>query len=652
MRSQLRAAETELDDPPNPGSDHRWLPYAVAGGVYSVLSLIIWSHVGAHPTTSTTCGCGDAALTLWVIEWPAHALAHGQNLFFSSQLFAPHGINMAPNSLALGVIFAPVTWIFGPVASMNVIDLVSSPLSALSMFWFLRRWVPWSPAAFAGGLFFGFSPFVMVSLAFAHPNFGLLALLPPMMACLDDLFVRHLHRPLRVGMVLGLLVVVEFFISVEVLLLMALFLVFTAALVAIGSLLRGIHHVVAQTRDGVVGLCAAGGVAAVLLAYPLWSFFAGPAHLVGRAWPNSPSGTVGNTPSGFVTGNLSPALVGIMRLFGGYQGPPLPLLSYVGLGVVAVIVGGVLIWRHDRPLWLFAILGLVAAVLSLGVGQGPWTPWRPWRLFAHLPVLNNVVPVNLTVITDLCVAVMLGMVIGHVRGAVVPRLGKGRALGAAAATGALALVPVTVALWPNLPITIRPVVVPHWFTSVATHLPPGQVVLPYPAALGGIQSSMAWQAVAGLPFSMVGGGGPGVTVSRAGAEKPGFEILADASLPLSPRPDPTTANLRAVRSAMTGWGVTMVVVPDEPWMPTYNQGRGVPYAVGLFTAALGQVPEHQADAWVWSQVTAAGPSVAISPAAFQACIGAPGGATVTPSPPGMHPAPVAAAVAACVLHQA
>jgi hypothetical protein len=254
-------------------------------------------------------------------------------------------------------------------------------------------------------------------------------------------------------------------------------------------------------------------------------------------------------------------------------------------------------------------------------------------------VLNNVVPVNLTVITDLCVAVMLGIIVGHAHGAAVARWDERRAVGAGGVVAALALVPVAVAMWPNLPMTIRPVVVPRWFTSTAARLPAGQVVLPYPAAVGGIQSSMAWQAVAGIPFSMVGGGGPGVTVSRAGPETPGFEVLAAASVPLGPPPQPTAANLDAIRSAMTGWGVTTVVVPDQPEMPTYNQGRGVPYAVGLFTAALGQTPVHQAGAWVWNRVVAAGPPVVIAPDAFQVCIG--GSAGSVP----------ASAVSACVLHR-
>ena len=106
-----------------------------------------------------------------------------------------------------------------------------------------------------------------------------------------------------------------------------------------------------------------------------------------------------------------------MRLFGGYQGPTLPLLCFLGLGFLVVLVGGAVIWRRDPRVRLFGLLGVVAAVLSLGVGNGHWAPWR---LFAHLPVLNNVVPVNITVIIDLCVAIVLAVIIDRARRAAGP----------------------------------------------------------------------------------------------------------------------------------------------------------------------------------------------------------------------------------------
>ena len=47
--------------------------------------------------------------------------------------------------------------------------------------------------------------------------------LPLIVACFDDLFVRQAHRPVRVGVALSVLVACEFFISVEVILLLTLF---------------------------------------------------------------------------------------------------------------------------------------------------------------------------------------------------------------------------------------------------------------------------------------------------------------------------------------------------------------------------------------------------------------------------------------------
>ena len=365
-----------------------------------------------------------------------------------------------------------------------------------------------------------------------------------------------------------------------------------------------------------LGLAA--GVALILLAYPLWFFFAGPAHLVGRAWPNSPSGTVENSPGDFFNGFVSGPLTGVMHIFGGYQGPTLPLLGTLGFGVVVVVVGGSVIWRRDPLVRFFSLLGLLAAVLSLGAGHGYWTPWR---LFVHLPVLNNIVPVNITAIVDTCVAILLALVIDRTRRSARLRSGGGRGTAAALAVAAAALVPLVVALWPNIPMTVRPVVVPAWFTSRAPRLGSHLVVLPYPAALGGIESSMAWQASEGLTFSMVGGGGPGIVPSRAGPERPGFNVLARASLPLSPPPMPTSANLHAIRQALAGWGVTTVVVPEQSDMPSYNSGRPVPYAVGLFTAALGQPPMLESKAWVWNNVRHAPSAMAVSPSDFAACIG-------------------------------
>ncbi len=628
----MTSAETR-----NVGAGRTYLGFTA---LFSVLSLGLWWHTLGHLASVTTCGCGDASLTLWVLKWPAYAISHGLNPFYSRQLLVPNGINMAPNSLGLGFAFAPVTWIWGPVATLNVIDICSPILSGLAMVWLLRRWGLRPAAVATGALFFAFSPFVLTSLALAHPNFSLLAPVPVIIGLAGDLLVDASDRRsrMRTGLWLGLAVTVEFLVSVEVLTLMALFAVFTLGVLAVAGLVnRQLRmRLVARGRQAATGLWVAMGVAVALLGYPLWSFFAGPAHLVGRAWPDTPPGTVATTPWDLVAGKVSEGLTNIMHLFGGYQGPRLPSLGLLGFGVLVIVGVGTVLWRHDRRLWLFSGLGAVAVVLSFGVVDGVWTPWR---LFTSVPVLNNVVPVNIGVISASSLAISLAIVLDHLENRLRAARPARRRL-ATWATCTFALLPVVAILAPNLPFTTEAVAAPAWFTSTGSQLGPNDVVLPYPAALGGIQSSMTWQTLAGLTFSMVGGGGPGITVSRAGPERPGFLVLAAASLPLDPEPQPTESNLTDVRQALDGWGVTTIVVPDQPGLPVYDRGRPVPYAVAFFTASLGQSPTYLHQAWIWTVTRSGPPPVVMTPEQFARCWQ---GETLNPGDD---------AVAACVLRAA
>ncbi len=121
-----------------------WRGLGLSGLVYLVLALVLWWGVwSTDPTTTTTCGCGDAARFLWFFEWPAFALTHGHSVLYSQWLFHPTGINLLDDTsvLALGIVLTPVTWLWGPVAAMNVALTLAPALSALSMFALVRRWV-------------------------------------------------------------------------------------------------------------------------------------------------------------------------------------------------------------------------------------------------------------------------------------------------------------------------------------------------------------------------------------------------------------------------------------------------------------------------------------------------------------------------------
>ncbi len=227
---------------------------------YLVLALLLWWQVWtAHPTSTTTCGCGDAARFLWFFEWPAFALTHGHSLLYSSWLFHPTGINLLNDTsvLALGVLLTPVTLAFGPVAAMNVALTLAPALSALAMFVLLRRWVAWTPAAFVGGLVYGFSPFLVTELALNQLNIAFLAVPPLVVLALDELLVRQRRSPYRIGAGLGALVVVQFFVSTEVLVITGLFVVVAVVLVVVATRLAEPTALPAPGRPRPPGLLTA-----------------------------------------------------------------------------------------------------------------------------------------------------------------------------------------------------------------------------------------------------------------------------------------------------------------------------------------------------------------------------------------------------------
>lgn len=596
----------------------RLLTFGLVFAAYLALSVVMWWNVwSTHPTTATTCGCGDTSLFLWFLEWPAYALTHGHSLFYSTALFHPGGINLLANTsvLAIGVPLAPITWLFGPIATLNVASTLTPALSAVSMFWLLRRWVRWMPAAFFGGLVFGFSPFAFENIAGSHLMLGFLALIPLVIACLDELLIRQHRRPVVPGIALGLLVAVQFFVSTEVLAMVVLMGAAGVTLLVAYAAIGHRHEIATRSPHALRGLGTAVAVSVALLAYPVWFALRGPAHLSGLVWPTIEPGSGGISLGDIWSLHFMTSLENWMRATGGYQGPALPQPEFVGLGILLVLAAGGVIWRRDRRLWFFAALGAVAVILSLGL-QSYWTPWR---LLTGVPLLQNVIPGRFAAITSLCVAAMFGVVLDRVHGAV--KSGAWQAVAAPATIGvaALAAGSMATAIVGNVPLTTAAVAVPRWFSDVAPHLPPGQVVLVIPAPFTLDQSAEGWQALDSMRFALVGGSGPGSVLSRAGRERAGQKVISTASFSFDGPPPPTAANISAVRSALADWGVTDVVIPDPASVPRYERVTSPAGAIGLLTVAVGRQPRYTDGSWVWGNVGVLGPPRSISPAAFARC---------------------------------
>jgi len=324
-----------------------------------------------------------------------------------------------------------------------------------------------------------------------------------------------------------------------------------------------------------------------------------------------------------------------MQIIGGYEGPSLPQDEYFGLGLLVVAAGGMVVWWRDARLRFFAALGVVSVLLSLGVESHYWVPWR---LLARVPLVRSIIPGRFIIVTTVCAAALVSVVVDRTHTVVsgwtsrraAPRAttpsdgvvstpARVLAVVAALAVAAVAVVPIGSAEADNVPLTTRSVILPQWFADVAPHLPSGQVVLAVPAPFTLIQAAMAWQAVDRLHFALVGGGGPEGLPARAGKERAGLVVVSAASFSLHGPPDPTAGNVAAVRQALGGWGVTLIVIPDPATLARYDRGTNTPSALGLFTLAVGRPPQYVDGSWVWSGVRTPAAVLSISTPAFDRC---------------------------------
>ena len=608
-------------------------------GIYALCSIaVLWNLLASHPTTSSICGCGDPARYLWFVEYPAWAISHGASLLHATTVFPPDGLNLLDDTsvLGLGIPLAPLTWLAGPVASMNVALFLLPVLSATGMLLLLRRWVGSMPIAFAGGLAWGFSLYVMTGLISGWLNFVLLT--PPLMVlCLDLLLTEPRRSPVRIGLGLGGLVVLQYFLSTELLAITALSAAMALLVLGVLAAARPPEDLAERLRRLGIGAAVALGASVVALAYPVWMTFFGPAHLTGLVWPNALPGYFGVTLEGFVRMFPVSSVTTTVHRVGGYQGEAIGQMQYLGWSAVVVVVAAVVLWRRSWRAWTVAIVGVVGALCCLTPDAKVNGFWVPWRVLAHVPVVQNILPIRFTSVV-LFAAVVLAALAARRAGELVeararrsePTRGWARLLGALAAVVVLlaAMLPQGVRVVEASPLTATDVVLPAWFDTVGRHQPPGRVLLTYPVVFGGLQAPLAWQAVDAMGYTLVGGDGPRSDASRAGAERPGYEVLSRTVMGGDPATWLDPASVAAVASALEGWGTTTVVEPDQPELPSYDRGdHPIEFAV-LVSAATGVVPVRSHRAWVWDLRHGPRTTGVLDAVSLSACAGRAGGIAV------------------------
>ena len=546
-----RAVDEDGRTSSQPGSrglrgGRRWWPGGVCLGLYVILTVLEFGPSSSLGSGSIAVeGGSDGASQIWFLSWTQYALAHGHNPFFSQWQSYPGGLNVLADTsmVALGAIFSPITSLFGPIVTWNILLRLAVTLSAFSMCLVLRRWTSWWPAAFFGGLIYGYSAYITFNLG--HLFLVFVPLPPLIFLLLHELLVRQQWRPASVGAILGVLCGVQYLISSEIL----------ATTVLMGVVATVLYMYVIVGREGQtikwryirIGLAYALVVGGLLLAYPVLFTVFGPEHLHGA--PQSPA-----TLSALHGDLLSPIAPGQGEWFS-----PILLESafarvsstgetlYLGIPLV-VMVAATVVWLRRRRIVLFACtLAVVAFVLSLGQRlyvDGRYTKIPlPFEVLADMPYLKSLLAVRFSLFTVMFAAgiVAMGLDELHMR---VSRSNRPSWLAGPWRAAAAASLPLALAAAVALPFVARdeqqamPTHVSPFFTSNGVDLiPNGSIVLAYPypkspeighSYTDRVDQALLDQAVSGMRFKLIGGYGwwPEPKATYATNDAPPLQPLA------------------------------------------------------------------------------------------------------------------------------
>jgi hypothetical protein len=455
------------------------------------------------PTTRTLAlNPEDQILIEWFMANDTRILL-GDFTLVSDRLNAPDGFNMMTNATMIvpGLLLTPVTLLFGAATTFAV--LIAGNLAATSIGWYFlytRTLRARRVSAVVGAAFCGFAP-GMVSQSNSHPHMTAQWLVPVLVWCVVRM--AQLADPARpeggapanrrllgLAVLLAALVCTQVFVGEEVLFLTA----GALALMTVGYAVTAPRYVRRVLPRFAGALLVSAGLAAVVLAYPLWVQFYGRQSI--------PNGIF--SPDYFSADLASYPAISPLSLFGSADAARLSTgaaeyNSFLGLPLLVVAVA-LAWWLRRRPLAIpLVVTGLVCAWLSLGprvVVDGTRTEtWALYSLLRDKPVIEGALPMRFALVLIPVIATLLVLALDRARTA---PLGATRI--AVPAVVVAALIPIAPA---PLPTADRPpvptfITAGHWRDCV----PADGVLVPVPLPTPKEPQKMRWAAAANAEFRL------------------------------------------------------------------------------------------------------------------------------------------------------
>jgi hypothetical protein len=483
---------------------------------YLIMGLLTigWHAIGHLRTVCACVGTSDPSAYMWALSWWPHAISHGLNPFVTHYLWSPTGVNVAQGAMipTAAIAMAPITALVGPLASYNILSILSPVLSAFTGYLLCRRIVRRELPAVAGGYLFGFSAYVFAQLT-GHLNLTLIFLIPVMVHIALRRVDGEISR--RAYLIcMALLLVLQAGLSSELLAdsvwLGAVALV-SARFLAPASRRSQIDALLAETVGA--GLIAA-VVASPFIYYALFS-------------GSFPKGAP-NLSDAYGLDLLNPFFPTYSTWLGRHDFLALGLTyegkniseadGYLSLPIILAFMLWLLRAHKTVMARLIAIVVAVSFLAALGSHlhiTGLQTVTLPYDWVHSLPVFNNIIPSRIILFT------MLGISIG---------VSAWLAMAAPRAWARWLLVVVgAIAIFPNLIAGLYgvPPTNPRFFsTSMYSHyLTKGETVLMLPFGVNDV--SMLWQAETGFSFYMPEGYVSGVVPAPFSAQPTVGQLVAN-----------------------------------------------------------------------------------------------------------------------------
>jgi len=372
---------------------------------YTLISCLFVDH-GVSITRNLSGEGSDPYDSPWFLAWWPWAMTHHQNLLFTHLVWQPLGVSLLwiTSIPALAILGWPITALWGPGVTYNVLVILAPILSAWLMFFVCLRISHDSIAAFIGGFLFGFSAYEMAQDAGAL-NLSFTCLVPAILLVALRRFDGEVVARAAIVQAAALLIV-QFLISIEI---FAMMFVFGSMAWAVGVACFRQHRtkLIRFLYESIfVGLIVLVAISSLLLS--MWRH----ADLIDHPaiWPYYFTADVTNifVPGpGNIFGTFFEPISSHFKI--GLQEQD----AYLGLPIVAII------WLFARSRWgeplPRLLVGMFLICLLASLGPGLWINGNdtgiilPWAIFVHLPLLGSALPCRFAMFASLAAALIVSL---------------------------------------------------------------------------------------------------------------------------------------------------------------------------------------------------------------------------------------------------